>query len=56
MCGFLGEISNNLVDKENFINLLNLSKHRGPDQQGFWVNDYCQLGFNRLSIIDCHGF
>ena len=52
MCGFLGEISNNLVDKENFINLLNLSKHRGPDQQGFWVNDYCQLGFNRLSIID----
>ncbi len=52
MCGFLGEISTNQTDKENFIRLLNLSKHRGPDQQDVWKDSFCQLGFNRLAIID----
>lgn len=52
MCGFLGEISSDLLDGESFKNLLDLSINRGPDQQGFWKNDFCQLGFNRLSILD----
>lgn len=52
MCGFLGELSNQLLEPEKFKALLDLSIHRGPDQQGFWNNKYCQLGFNRLSIID----
>lgn len=52
MCGFLGEISNQLSSVEDFKKLLDLSIHRGPDQQGFWKNNVCQLGFNRLSIID----
>lgn len=52
MCGFLGEISTELSSKENFKNLLDLSINRGPDQQGFWNDDICQLGFNRLSILD----
>ena len=52
MCGFLGELSNQLSSVDDFKKLLDLSIHRGPDQQGFWRNNFCQLGFNRLSIID----
>jgi asparagine synthase (glutamine-hydrolysing) len=52
MCGFLGELSNQLSSVDDFKKLLDLSIHRGPDQQGFWRNNVCQLGFNRLSIID----
>lgn len=52
MCGFLGEISNSLLNDEKFKNLLDLSINRGPDQQGIWKEDCCQLGFNRLSILD----
>jgi len=52
MCGFLGEMSRQLTNADDFKKLLDLSIHRGPDQQGFWRNNSCQLGFNRLSIID----
>jgi asparagine synthase (glutamine-hydrolysing) len=52
MCGFLGEISTQLIDQDSFKKLLDLSIHRGPDQQGYWNDTICQLGFNRLSIID----
>lgn len=52
MCGFFGEFTNILSSKEDFKNLLDLSNHRGPDQQDVWKDDICQLGFNRLSILD----
>lgn len=52
MCGFLGEVSNELLEHEVFKTLLDLSIHRGPDQQGFWSSAHCQLGFNRLAILD----
>lgn len=26
--------------------------HRGPDDEGFWINDYVGLGHRRLAIID----
>lgn len=52
MCGFLGEISKDPINKNSFQKLLDLSINRGPDQQGFWQDEVCQLGFNRLSIID----
>ncbi|MGK0307172.1 MAG: asparagine synthase (glutamine-hydrolyzing) [Urechidicola sp.] len=52
MCGFLGEISNTLLEEVAFKDLLNLSITRGPDQQGFWKDKICQLGFNRLAILD----
>lgn len=52
MCGFLGELNTQLIEKESFEELLKLSSNRGPDQKGYWANDNCQLGFNRLSIID----
>lgn len=52
MCGFLGEVSSQLLSQASFNELLNLSVKRGPDQQGFWHGENCQLGFNRLSILD----
>jgi asparagine synthase (glutamine-hydrolysing) len=52
MCGFLGEISNALSDEKRFRELLGLSFKRGPDQQHVWKNEKCQLGFNRLAILD----
>lgn len=52
MCGFLGEITNNLLEPNAFKSLLDLGKQRGPDQQGFWKDATCQFGFNRLAILD----
>ncbi|MGK0307347.1 MAG: asparagine synthase (glutamine-hydrolyzing), partial [Urechidicola sp.] len=52
MCGFLGEIATNLIEVDQFKSLLDLSIQRGPDQQGFWKDKHCHLGFNRLSILD----
>jgi asparagine synthase (glutamine-hydrolysing) len=52
MCGFLGEITTQLIDPNSFQKLLDLSINRGPDQQGFWSDTVCQLGFNRLAILD----
>ena len=52
MCGFLGEISTGLLKDTHFKDLLDLSQQRGPDQQGLWRDRHCQLGFNRLSILD----
>lgn len=52
MCGFLGEIATQLSSTKDFKKLLDLSINRGPDQQGFWKDSFCQLGFNRLAILD----
>lgn len=56
MCGFLVEYSpegKNRLDKHGFISLLNKSKLRGPDSQGYFSNDAnLQLGFNRLAILE----
>lgn len=56
MCGFLVEYS--LENKEGlsqheFISLLNKSKKRGPDSQGYYSNGTnLKLGFNRLAILE----
>ncbi|WP_310992282.1 asparagine synthase (glutamine-hydrolyzing) [Aequorivita marina] len=56
MCGFLVEYSpdnNKGLDKHDFISLLNKSKKRGPDSQGYFSNaSNLQLGFNRLAILE----
>ena len=55
MCGILGELSFNskLSDKDSFLQLLNLSKDRGPDSEGYYTNNKnLQLGFNRLRVLD----
>ena len=56
MCGILGERvfkSNRLIDKDQFMRLLNLSRQRGPDSQDYFTNGQdIQLGFNRLAVLD----
>ena len=50
MCGFLGTY--NFESNADFLSLLSLSAHRGPDLQQTWTAPGVQLGFNRLSIQD----
>jgi asparagine synthase (glutamine-hydrolysing) len=51
MCGILGVLSkkNNL---EKYKNVLNVLKHRGPDDEGVFINENIFLGQRRLAIID----
>ena len=56
MCGIFGQVvfdNQKLTDKDKFISLLDISKNRGPDFQGYFSNKKnIQFGFNRLSILD----
>lgn len=55
MCGIIGKISlNNKIDSDLFLNQILSLKHRGPDNQGFWLSKdkKIALGHCRLSIID----
>lgn len=49
ICGFTGQIEN----KTNLIQqMTDIITHRGPDQEGFYTDDYIAMGFRRLAIID----
>ncbi|MBQ3021336.1 MAG: asparagine synthase (glutamine-hydrolyzing) [Bacilli bacterium] len=57
MCGFCG-----FVSKENTKNKKKIIKemsdriiHRGPDSDGYYVDENIAMGFRRLSIIDLEG-
>lgn len=55
MCGFLGEFcfhEAKVTLATTFKSLLKLSKHRGPDATEVYRTEQCQLGFNRLAILD----
>ena len=54
MCRIFGEVSKdqNLTPHATFEALCLLSKAGGPDSTGFWHDRHCQLGFNRLAILD----
>lgn len=57
MCGFVGMFSdlNYNGSSENQYTLEdmnNMMVHRGPDDSGYYSDQYVQLGFRRLSIID----
>lgn len=53
MCGLAGTIN---IPKElaakSMSKMLAQQAHRGPDATGFWQDDKCALGHNRLAIID----
>lgn len=59
MCGIAGIVdfqSKRLVPKEVLESMTNKLVHRGPDDDGYFVNGNVGLGFRRLSIIDLeHG-
>ncbi|HEY0221129.1 MAG TPA: asparagine synthase (glutamine-hydrolyzing) [Candidatus Paceibacterota bacterium] len=53
MCGIAGIIGENTENKEAVIGkMTDAIVHRGPDDQGFFVDKYVGLGMRRLSIID----
>lgn len=51
MCGIAGFL--NFSNKNTLAKIANqLQKHRGPDYQGTWEDDFIALAHQRLSIID----
>ncbi|WP_028784574.1 asparagine synthase (glutamine-hydrolyzing) [Thalassobacillus devorans] len=57
MCGFVGCIHENQQNtkrtKDKVFRERNaLITHRGPDEEGYYTDEYVQFGFKRLSIID----
>ncbi len=54
MCGIVGKINfnNDLIDKNSLYKMMKKIKHRGPDDEGVFIDKNIGLGFVRLSIID----
>lgn len=53
MCGISGVIGQNLENKEGIIGgMVGKITHRGPDDDGFYVDKTVGLGMRRLAIID----
>jgi asparagine synthase (glutamine-hydrolysing) len=57
MCGICGMVGPGPVDREALAEMTLALRHRGPDDDGFYVHEYedgtaVGLGFRRLSIID----
>lgn len=54
MCGICGIIRTNdqLVDPAHIHQMMRAQKHRGPDDEGVFIENGVGLGFVRLSIID----
>jgi asparagine synthase (glutamine-hydrolysing) len=58
MCGIAGfiDVQRSRDDAEQLIDrMCQVIRHRGPDDQGVWVEDGIALGMRRLSIIDLTG-
>ncbi len=57
MCGFTGFVDSTTADRDAVIKqMTDLIVHRGPDDEGFYVDADIAMGFRRLSIIDLdHG-
>lgn len=56
MCGIVGKItfSNTLFENIDLKLMADTVVHRGPDGEGFWINNERNIGFGlrRFSIID----
>lgn len=54
MCGICGKISlnSNSIDSQLIYKMAEVLKHRGPDEQGVYIDGNIGLGHRRLSIID----
>ena len=58
MCGFVGFASakhDAEQAKQTIKQMADLIAHRGPDGEGFYVDEQVALGHRRLSIIDLEG-
>src|SRR5215469_14115583 len=53
MCGIAGYVLRDQpADLARVRGMCNQIRHRGPDDEGFYVDGGCALGMRRLSIID----
>ncbi|MFA6939904.1 MAG: asparagine synthetase B, partial [Clostridiaceae bacterium] len=53
MCGVAGLISGNKIKYSRILHdMVESIKYRGPDDTGYYMDDYIGLGHTRLSIID----
>ncbi|MCT6878470.1 MAG: asparagine synthase (glutamine-hydrolyzing) [Bifidobacteriales bacterium] len=57
MCGIAGFVSDAPIEEKTAVlkRMTDIIAHRGPDQEGHFVNEQVALGFRRLSIIDLQG-
>ena len=58
MCGFVGFTAVDFDRETNKAVVKDMADriaHRGPDDEGFFVDDDIAMGFRRLSIIDLEG-
>lgn len=58
MCGFVGFTAvdyNRATNQAIVKDMADRIAHRGPDDEGFFVDDDIAMGFRRLSIIDLEG-
>ena len=57
MCGIAGKIffdKNRKISSSELKTMTDIIHHRGPDDEGHYLNENIGLGFRRLSIIDLH--
>jgi len=54
MCGIVGFVRSDgkAIDEQLLVRMNNSIKHRGPDDDGFYVNGPVGLAMRRLAIID----
>lgn len=52
MCGIAGYVSSNKPKKTILKKMTDRIAHRGPDAEGFFLDEHAALGHRRLSIID----
>jgi asparagine synthase (glutamine-hydrolysing) len=57
MCGITGLLNfdKKPINSESLRKMTHALKHRGPDGQGFHIEDFIGIGHQRLSIIDLEG-
>src|SRR5438876_2097121 len=58
MCGIAGQLNfqrREPVERETIVRMADSIAHRGPDDEGFFIDGPVGLGFRRLSIIDLAG-
>jgi len=52
MCGICGKLTNSQIDPEDLRRMAKTLAHRGPDDEGYYIDGPIGMGHRRLSIID----
>lgn len=52
MCGIVGFIDKQQAKEKTIRKMAKKIEHRGPDAEGYYIDEYIALGHKRLSIID----